>query len=132
MKYTIPQERIPKEELNIQSTYLTSDNTFHNRNLKTPKQGEFSSPGWNGFAISPTKAEKYKQNIDIFLNDDQKFGQARADAQQAILMNKQEKIRQKAIEQRAKDKELKLYESKKKDFEHNPNGLNLFAAGELH
>lgn len=74
MKYNGPQKIVLEEGMNIEPKYLAADNKFNNGNLKIPKEGKFSAVGLNGFAIHPEKAQKYKDRIDQYLIDSEKFG----------------------------------------------------------
>ncbi|EDK31735.2 hypothetical protein TTHERM_00077579 (macronuclear) [Tetrahymena thermophila SB210] len=97
----------------IEPKYLDNDNNFNNGNIKVPKNAEFRSPGFNGFAISPEKSEKYKNRIQKYLFDDLQFGQARADYLKEIRKKQEQKerIQHEQIEDltRINDRGLKLF-----------------------
>ncbi|KAL4464766.1 hypothetical protein ABPG74_011327 [Tetrahymena malaccensis] len=98
---------------NIEPKYLDNDNNFNKGNLKVPKNAEFNTPGFNGFAISPEKAEKYKNRIQKYLQDDLQFGKARADELKEIRRKQEqiERLHQQQIDDlsRINDRGLKLF-----------------------
>ncbi|KAL4508067.1 hypothetical protein ABPG72_021440 [Tetrahymena utriculariae] len=112
MKYASSLAARP-QAWNIEPKYLDNDNNFNKGNLKVPKNAEFSSPGFNGFAITTEKAEKYKNRIQKYLFDDLQFGQARIDQLKEIRRKQGqiEKLKQDQIEDlsRINDRGLKLF-----------------------